>query len=114
MSLADLIEHGVIYEAGKGRRGTILYAPNLNVMQVILNVLRKRERRMLARIAASFYLLRELSAEEFRTHGINRDRVKLLGKLIENAPKALDRLLAALVFDVSSITRRFRLGRSKG
>src|SRR4051812_25087650 len=58
MSLADLISPGVIYEAGRGKRGTILYAPNLNLTQVILNVLRQRERRMLARIAASFALLK--------------------------------------------------------
>lgn len=50
MSISDLLEYEVIQFAGKSERSTVLYKANPNVTSVIVNVLRKRERRMLSRI----------------------------------------------------------------
>lgn len=111
MSLSDLLEHEVVEEAGKSARGTQLYRARQDVLDVILNVLRGRERRMLARIWASYTLLKSLPAEEFRAHGIDREQVKLVGGLIEGATKALESFLTGFRFDLS-VVQTFRWLRS--
>jgi HTH-type transcriptional regulator, glycine betaine synthesis regulator len=90
MSIADLLAYDVIREAGKGPRGVVRYSANPDVTRVIFNVLRARERKMLASITESFKALRELPREQSAGLGIDPGRVDYLGEMIRMAEQALD------------------------
>jgi HTH-type transcriptional regulator, glycine betaine synthesis regulator len=86
MSIADLMAYDVIREAGKGPRGVMRYSANPDVTEVIFNVLRARERRMLASITEAFGELRK----QPDASGLDRSRLESLGELVELAEHALD------------------------
>lgn len=112
MTLADLLEHRVIEEAGKSERGTQLYRPNPDLLDVIANVLKSRERRLIGRILTSFRTLKAIGNEELEEAGIDAERLKTFGRLAESASKALDSFLSGLRFDLSTMQtlRLFRRG----
>lgn len=87
--IRDLKEYGVILEVGVAKHGTVLYSANPDLISVIQNVLRLRERPMLARIHASQQLAQSLTDAERKTHGIDLGRLKGLGKLVAGAEQAL-------------------------
>lgn len=87
--IRDLKKYGVIQEVGVAKHGTVLYSANSDLISVIQNVLRQRERPMLARIRASQQLAESLSKTEQKTHGIAPHRLKELGKLVSGAEQML-------------------------
>ena len=89
MSIADLLTHEVIEISGKGSRGTSCYRANPQVTKVIMNVLRKRERRMLSRVNASIKLLKGVSASKV----VASERVESLSTLVTSAEDILDTVL---------------------
>jgi DNA-binding transcriptional regulator GbsR (MarR family) len=94
MSITDLLEHDVILEAGKGQRGKQLYVANPDVTSVIFDVLRKRERQMLAKVSSAYKLLEA----DFRAggvqSGVQAQRLKQLGTMIQSAQEALEAFIA--------------------
>ncbi len=112
MTLADLLAHRVIEEAGKSERSTQLYRPNPDLVDVIANVLKHRERRMVARILMSFRALRALGDDELEAAGVDPQRLKTFGRLVEGTSKALESFVSGLRFDLSTMQtlRLFRRG----
>jgi DNA-binding transcriptional regulator GbsR (MarR family) len=112
MTLSDLLEHRVIEEAGKSHRGTQLYRPNPDLLDVISNVLKHRERRMFGRILQSVRALKALRLDELEAAGIDVERLRNFSRLAEGASKALDSFLSGLRFDLSTVQtmRLFRRG----
>ncbi len=96
MSISDLMEYDVIQVAGKSARGTITYIANPNVTSVVIGVLRKRERRMLSRIAAATKVLKD-----YKNHGGGKDssvhlaseRVVSLHEMVVTAEDSMDAIL---------------------
>lgn len=89
MSLSDLMDYDVIQIAGKSERGTITYKANPNVVTVVMGVLRKRERKLLSRIAGATKVL-----ESRRTlPGLNPERLKSLHEMVLTAEESLDTIL---------------------
>jgi DNA-binding transcriptional regulator GbsR (MarR family) len=86
MTLADLLKHGVIRPAGKSPRGTDLFEANPDTTQVILNVLRSREKPMLEKIQSAYQGLSQVPE-------LSPDRQKSLGILIQSAQDALESIL---------------------
>jgi DNA-binding transcriptional regulator GbsR (MarR family) len=103
MSIAELTEYDVIRIAGKGEHGTVTYESNPDIMTVISNVLRKRERRLLGRISSSIRILRELKdvSPNPRSESceLSCPRIETLAEMVHTAEKALDGML--LMSDVS-------------
>lgn len=94
MSISDLIEYDVIHVAGKTSRGTVTYASNPNLLNVIMNVLRKRERRMLARFSAATRLLKSLpKSQPDRSISVDAARVESLAEMAQTAESLLDAML---------------------
>src|SRR6478609_9407227 len=93
LSLNDLLRYDVIIENGKSARGTQTYVANPDVLDVILNVLRRRERKMLAKAETSFRMLSELSSENLDRANCQADRIQSLGRMIVQAQDALTSLL---------------------
>lgn len=94
MSITDLLEYDVILEAGKGNRGKQLYVANPKVTTVIFDVLRKRERQLLAKVASSFQLLEGDHKAGSSMAGVQPERLKELGIMIHSAQEALEAFIA--------------------
>lgn len=93
-SLNDLQEYQVILEAGKSDRNTQLFVANPDVLAVILNVLRRREKRMLAQIYSSYKMLSEIESREKQSIHICEDRLAALGNMINQAQTTLSGVIS--------------------
>lgn len=102
MSLSDLTEYEVIQVAGRSERGTTLYSANPEVIAVILNVLRTRERRILSHVAAAHKVLQESHKDDRRGVPLDKARVRSLGEMIRSAETHLDGLLTLDTVDFSA------------
>ena len=100
LSIKDLLEYEVIQEGEKTDRGTQTYIANPDVIGVITNVLRTRERKMLAQIKTSQNLVSDLPQSDIEASNINPDRLKQLGVMIEEAQDTLDGLLGLATLDL--------------
>lgn len=101
LSLNDLLRYDVIIEAGKSERGTQTYVANPNVLDVILNVLRRRERKMLAQAETSHKMLCSLSPDHLKRAKINGERLGSVGRMIGQAQNALLSLLELATLDLA-------------
>ncbi|CAN5438755.1 hypothetical protein BH10BDE1_BH10BDE1_05830 [soil metagenome] len=93
MSISELMEYDVIRAGGKSDRGTILYNCNGDLPTVIANVLRKRERRLLARLSAATRTLTSMPREMDGKCEVTRERIEKLDGMVRTAESALDGLL---------------------
>lgn len=96
MSLSELLEYDVIEVTGKSSRGTLIYRANKDVMGVILNVLKLRERRMLSRILAAH---KKLAGQ--KNASVDSDTLENLGFLILLGCDGLETFLSRFRFDLS-------------
>lgn len=100
LSLNDLLKYDVILENGKSERGTQTYVANPDVLDVILNVLRRRERKMLAQAETSYRMLTSLNVEKLQRADLHRERIDSLGRMIDQAQNALNSLLELATLDL--------------
>lgn len=115
LTLNDLIRYEVIAESGKSNRGTQTYIANPDVLDVILNVLRRRERKMLARAETSHRMLTSLSPERLQRACLHSERIEALGRMVHQATNALSSLLELATVDLKAweeINEGKRSGRS--
>jgi DNA-binding transcriptional regulator GbsR (MarR family) len=112
-SIRDLLAYDVIQEVSKGRHGTVYFRANPDLSSVIINVLRGREKKMMAQIAASQKLLRDMPVAVKNEFKIDSSQVQKLGEVIENASQALELFITmegAGVFSKSPHSSGFMLG----
>jgi DNA-binding transcriptional regulator GbsR (MarR family) len=94
ISVKEMLDYEVIEEAGKSSRGTIIYRANPDQESVIMNVLRRRERLMLSRIASAHRICRSVTNGERSKLKISDEGLGRLGDLIQKAELALDAILS--------------------
>lgn len=94
LSINELLSFEVIEEVGKGDFGTILYRSRPNLSEVIENVLRSREMRMLSSLeVASRILIR--AGEGNKLEGfVDMDRAKRVENMVQQANTLLNHFLA--------------------
>lgn len=100
LSLNDLLRYDVILESGKSSRGTQTYVANPDVLDVILNVLRRRERKMIAKAETSHKMLSSLNPESLRRAALSSERIQAIGVIISQAQNALLSLLELSTVDL--------------
>jgi DNA-binding transcriptional regulator GbsR (MarR family) len=100
LSLNDLLKYDVILENGKSARGTQTYVANPDVLDVILNVLRRRERKMLAKAETSHRMLTSLNLEKLQRANLHSERIEGMGRMIGQAQNALSSLLELATLDL--------------
>lgn len=100
LSLNDLLRYDVIVEAGKSSRGTQTYLPNPDVLEVILNVLRRRERKMLAKAETSHRMLSSIGPDRMTAGCVHVERLEALGRMINQAQNAMSSLLELATVDL--------------
>ena len=98
-SLNDLLKYEVIMEVGKSERNTQLYQINPDTLSVILNVIRRREKRLLSQISSANALLRDLPQTEKTTQCICPERLKALSNMIDQAQCTLNAMLGLEAID---------------
>jgi DNA-binding transcriptional regulator GbsR (MarR family) len=102
LALRDLLEHEVICGAGKSARATQLFCASSELLTVILNVLKRREKHLLAHIDVAFRLLAALPDEQKSQHRLSHARLRDLGGLIRDAQSHLEELLDLGTFDLTN------------
>ncbi len=106
ISLKELLDFGVLEEAGKSQRGTRLYKARDDLGATILDTLRRRERKMMARILAAYSLLEKLDEDELIEHDIEKQKVHFLGAIIRLVDQSLDQMIKkqnGSIFDLMSL-----------
>lgn len=93
ITLKELTDYGVIYTAGKSPRGTKTYQAVEDITKPIFDTIRRRERRMVARLLTSHSLLARFSPEEMGDAGITHNRLEKLGKLIKLVDILIERII---------------------
>lgn len=101
MSLSELIGYDVVIEVGKSPRGTLLYAANEKVIDVILAILRRREKRLMGRIAASCRSAKGMTAEDVAAMRIDDRRLDFLSSMVSEAERNLDTIISLYQVDFS-------------
>lgn len=99
LSLGELLKYDVIRKAHPDRERGQAYVINPNVMEVISNVLRTRERQLLGRIYSSF-LCAKVNLDAKPESEVSSDRVEFLGQMISAATTLLDSLLSMQALDI--------------
>ncbi|NQZ02386.1 MAG: hypothetical protein HRT45_17140 [Bdellovibrionales bacterium] len=102
LSLKDLLNYDVIRESHKTERGTQTYEANPNVLDVITNVLRTREKKMLAQISTAHKLLASLPEGDQKNLNIDYAKLKSLGSMIHEAEATLDGMLGLASIDLNT------------
>ncbi|RZA10156.1 MAG: ArsR family transcriptional regulator [Proteobacteria bacterium] len=108
ISLKELLDFEVIEEVGKSARGTRLYKAREDLRATILDTLRRRERKMMARIMGAFSLLEKLDDAELQSHKIEQQRLAFLGLMIRMVDMSLDQMIkkpSGTLFDVFSMLK---------
>jgi len=99
LSLGELLKYDVIRKAYPDRERGQAYVINPNVMEVISNVLRTRERQLLGRIFSSFLCAKE-KVESQGTLPVSKERMEFLGQMVSAATTLLDSLLSMQALDI--------------
>jgi DNA-binding transcriptional regulator GbsR (MarR family) len=107
-SVSELLKYQVIQEDSKGPKRTIYYRANEDITGVVLNVLRGRERPMLAEIEAAQSMVKRLAKNEKSDFKIEGSRMTEMHELIASAIQALD-ALNLFTPNKSDLTDRFNL-----
>lgn len=100
LSLGDLLEFDVILEGPKSTRGTQTYIANPHILDAIFNVLRRRERKMLAKTEMSHRLLASMSPSRMAEAHIHPERVDGMGNMIQEAMNTLGCILELATIDM--------------
>jgi DNA-binding transcriptional regulator GbsR (MarR family) len=93
LCLAELVHYDVIREAGKSDAGTTLYEANEDVVGVIANVLKMREKVMLDRIAEVAGRAGKLSLAAQEKASLRPDRITYVSEITTEAAGLLEMLL---------------------
>jgi DNA-binding transcriptional regulator GbsR (MarR family) len=93
VSMKDLEHYGVIRPAGKGERRTVYYESVRDLGSVIANVLKNRERNMLANLSKSVTAAKKEAKQKSFEDKIDHNRVEELSNMIHFAKEQLDALL---------------------
>lgn len=94
LALSDLVQYEVIQLGKKDERSYQTYIANPAVMDVIINILRTREKKLLAEVKMAFSMLNELDSDEKESSYVDKDRLELMGKMISVAQKSLNSMIA--------------------
>lgn len=100
LSLHDLLRSHVILEGPKSPKGTQTYVANPEVLNVILNVLKRREKPMLAEIKAAHERLTAATQARPEDSQVHPARLNQLGQMIHQAQVTLEAILEVSHLDL--------------
>ena len=89
IAIRDLLEYEVIKSDHTGRHGTTYYLANPDLLGVITNVLRTREKEMLTQAKAAAEDLQKIKSSELEKAGISSEKVQHVINMTESAQALL-------------------------
>jgi DNA-binding transcriptional regulator GbsR (MarR family) len=101
LSLSDLLNYNVIHAAGKGENGTMTYVANPAVMEIIMEILRNREKKLILAVQQAHENLQLLESHALNSLGVNAERLIMLGTMVEFAQKGIDAILSLGSLDLA-------------
>ena len=105
MAVARLVQYDVVKAVHPDRQRYQAYEANPNVLEVIFNVLRSRERVMLSRIQSSARQLATLSEAKFKEFGYSSSRVYFLAQMVRVAAGVLDSTMSFKAWDLGLLKK---------
>lgn len=93
LAIKDLLEYKVIHELEKTKPSTRRYVSNPDLADVILNVLRFREKQMLNVVVSASKAFLESNKEDMQKVRVSRDKLKRLKDMSEAAQMILEQIL---------------------
>lgn len=93
LSINELLKYNVISPAGIVKHGTTLYKSVTNLQETVENVLRSRERQMLADISSASRLLESRCQKPQFNNLVSPERAKALREMCESAEVILEALI---------------------
>jgi DNA-binding transcriptional regulator GbsR (MarR family) len=102
LGLKDLLYYNVILEVEKEGPSTQKYKANPDLVDVICNVLRQREKKMLQTIVGFSKSLSEKTATS--ENGLDSQRVQQLRKMSEQAHTVLDQMLQMQIVSLTEMS----------
>lgn len=95
LAIKDLLDYKVIEITGAGPRRKVLFRSNPNLIEVIVSVLRMRERKMLSEIMSSYKNLKKMTPDDLNTLKLDNEKTEELGHMIEMAISTLDMMISS-------------------
>ena len=103
LAIKDLLDYKVIMEVEKTMPSTRKYVSNTDLANVILNVLRYREKEMLKKVVQAVRGLKDLSQENLVQASLSKDRTQALYEMSEGAQLLLEQILKEDDVEVSTL-----------
>ncbi len=100
LAVNELLKYDVIEKAFPLRERGQAYRPNLNVMEVINNVFKAREKRMIVKIESSYQSVKKNKGTT-KGENLNQERLLFLGEMIFSANLLLESFVAMQPIDGS-------------
>jgi DNA-binding transcriptional regulator GbsR (MarR family) len=102
LSMKDLLHYRLILqtEDSQGKKNKF-YVANPDVFSVIRGVLETREKQMLSRIMNEFKNMEEAYEQSSNRNAIDKERMAILGKMVNGANSALQNFIMLTQVDVS-------------
>lgn len=95
LAIKDLLKYDVIHVVGQGSRRKIFFQSNPNLIKVIIQILKMRERKMLSQIMSSYENLKKMKPMEQDSIELSAEKTSELGSMIEIAENSLDALISS-------------------
>lgn len=92
LAVKDLLEYEVIRIAGPGKRRKILFESNPDQISVIIEVLKKRERKMLSQVKEACDQVKKNYPPQTEIH-LDEERLEELTEMVETAQDFLENLI---------------------
>ncbi len=110
MSLSDLLSHDVVRRAGKSEYGTQQYVANEDIAEVIISVLKQRERKLISETQAAQRALDEMPENAKAQLKIDPARLEALGEMTRVAESMLEALVRLSSIDCSILKKLGKVG----
>lgn len=103
ITIADLLQYNVITQSGKSVRDTCVYVANPNVKDVIIEVLKQRELKMMIKLGAEFREAIATCEANSSNNLANIEKLKNLGQMITMATTTLTAVVNLQSVDFSTV-----------
>ncbi len=102
ITIADLLQYNVITQSGKSARDTYVYVANPNIKEVIIEVLKQRELKMMMKLDQEFKQAID-SCTANASNLANLEKMKNLGQMIHVATTTLTAVVELQAVDFSTV-----------
>ena len=102
ITIADLLQYNVIIQSGKSSRDTCVYVANLNIKDVIIEVLKQRELKMMRKLDQEFAEAIE-SCRATASNLADLKKLEALGQMIAMATTTLNAVVELKSVDFSAV-----------